>query len=106
MGRCASPRHAKKNSRLPGSRRPALVSGVADAHQMTSPLPRAYFTTRGFSTPPYSFMAELSGYQYACGARVISEAARVIDDKEVDGIRSQVKPAMGSGMAYMCPPEF
>ena len=80
-----------------------MVSGVADAHQITSPLPRAYFTTRGFSRPPYNFMTELSGYQYASGASVISAAARVMDDGDVDGMRSHVNPAIGSGIAYRWP---
>src|ERR1035438_4832078 len=37
------PMQARKNSRLPGSFNPALVRGIAEAHQITSPFPNLYF---------------------------------------------------------------
>src|SRR6267142_2194114 len=111
---------ARKNSRLPDSFSPALVSGVADAHQITSPFPNLYFTTSRLPSSPYSGKANDSGFQYACGARVICGAACVMTEGDSALTFFHVIPDKGSGtipfsgrkyptkgpVAMMCPPKL
>ena len=74
----ALPTQASRNSRLPRSFNPALVSGVADAHHNTSPRPYGYFTTSVRVAVPVQRISRRIRCQRARGASTISGAARVI----------------------------